>query len=357
MARRVCLSRSCLFAAAFAISGGYAASALASDPLPGDTVAPRLNSNALLLYDQYQNDDRYGGQPSNPHAPDAAHIEANVFVIRYVHDFSLAGHNAGIQFYLPYVTYLGGQRLGINDLGSAAPGLPSLGPGHVDLSRTNGFAQPNFGAFFFPVANRQTGTYFLIGPWIAPPISSFNKNNDLNASQNLWTFESELSFRTILFGTPKTRNLALVLWEENYFYLSNPNSAEAGEIISADTIPPVYRALGASNPVRILPAENATLREQPTTELRVYLPYEIVPATHFYIAPGLYQSFGGKQTYKINGVGVVDTGNRTEETQLRLVASSYVSPTLQILLAADYDIAAHGAPYQRSLELRILKLF
>ena len=361
MQYRVCSLRSCIFAAVFAMAAGYAGGALASDPLPGDSVAPPVNSNLIMLYDEYQNDNRFGGQPGNPHGPDATHdtkFQANITVLRYVHTFDVDGYYPGVQVYLPYVAYLGGQSVGINDLGSAAPGLlPSLGRGHINLSKTNGFAQPNFGAYMFPIANRQTGTYLLIGPWIAPPVSAFNKNNNLNANQNVWTFETEFAFRKVLFGTVSTQNLTLVLWEENYWYLSNPHSADASDVVYADNIPPIYQFLGARNPVKVTPMLNGTFREQPTTEFRVYLPYQIIPATRFYIAPGLYQSFGGKQTYKINGVGIVDSGNRTEETQLRLVASSFVSPTLQILLAGDYDVAAHGGPYARSLELRILKEF
>lgn len=49
--------------------------------------------------------------------------------------------------------------------------------------------------------------------------------------------------------------------------------------------------------------------------------------------------------------------SRTEETQLRLVTSSCVTHSLQLLMAFDYDVAAHGEPYQRALELRILKIF
>jgi hypothetical protein len=343
------------------VFGAAAPVALASDPLPGDSVAPPLNSNLIMVYDEYQNENRFGGQPGNPHGPDAKHdtrFEGNFFVFRYVHDFGLEGHNAGVQVFLPYVTYLGGQQLGINDLGSARPGLlPSLGRGSINLSKTNGFAQPNFGAFLFPVANRETGTYFMIGPWIAPPVSSFNKNNNLNANQNVWTFEAEFSLRTELIGTPDTPNLALVLWEENYFYLDNRNSAVASDVISASSIPPIYQALGVTNPVKVRPAANATFREQPTTEFRAYLPYTLIPASRTYIAPGLFEAFGGKQTYKLNGGGIVDSGNRTQETQLRLVVSSFVTPSLQLLLAMDYDVAAHGTPYTRAIEIRVLKEF
>lgn len=361
MASRVPWFRLVIFGAAFAACVGFSANALASDPLPGEAFAPPLNSNILLFYDEYQNDDRFGGQPGDPHGPDATHdtkFETNILVARYVRTFSLGGFNAGVQVYLPYVTFLGEQRAGINNLGSAAPGLlPTLGRGSINLSKTSGFGQPSLGAYLFPIANRQSGTYALFGPWIDPPVSSFNKNSDLNPSQNVWAFEMEFAFRTVLLGTPVTPNLAIEIWQEDYFYLSNSHSAVSGDVVSADAIPPIYRSLGVANPVKTTPTIGATFREQPTTELRVYLPYEPVPAVHFYIAPGLYQAFGGKQTYAVNGAGIVDSCRRTEETQLRLIIASFVSPTVQLLFSGDYDIAAHGTPYNRTLEFRLVKYF
>jgi hypothetical protein len=343
--------------------------ASASDPLAGDAYAPPPNISMLLLYDFYHNDNKYGGQLGDPHGPDATQdtrIDANIFVFRYLHSFLIGNYNAGVQFYAPYVSYLGDQRVGINDLGTPAPGLlPSLGPGSAALGATSGFAQPNISLYFFPIANVKTGTYLVLEPWISPPISSFNKNNSLNfSSQNVWTFNTEFGFRTILFGTPDTNNLAIELWQETYFYANNPNSAFASPAISANNIPPLYTighaidpAIPDTNPVRAASATPAVFREQPTNEFRVYLPYQFIARTHAFIAPGLYQSFGGKQTYRLNTGEIVDSGVRTSETQLRLVMGTFVTPSIQLTLVGDYDVVAHGTPYDRVLEFRFIKFF
>jgi hypothetical protein len=328
-----------------------------------------VNINIAMFYNEFQDDNVLGGQPGDPHGPSATHntrIVANITTARYIHTFTIDGYGAGVQVFLPYAAYLGPQRLGIDDLGSVAPGLlPSLGSGRANLTKTSGFAQPSFGAYIFPINNAATGTYAVIAPWIDPPVSSFNKNNNLNPNQNVWTYELELGFRTVLAGAPTDQNLAIEVWGEAYVYGDNAHSAFVSPAISADNIPASYTlahdyidpALPDTNPVSAASTAPATFREQPTEEMRVYLPYEFAPALRAFIAPGFYQSFGGKQTYKIKGIGVVDSGNRTEESQLRLVAATFVSPTLQVLLSGDYDVAAHGTPFNRTVELRILKFF
>ena len=372
MSCRSGILRTCFFSAIFAAAAGYAGQALASDPLPGDLVAPGPNINILMLYDFFQNDNQFGGQPGNPHGPNATQstrIAANIFVSRYLRTFNLDGYSSGVQVYLPYVAYLGNQSLGINNLGSKAPGfLPSLGPGRADLTSTKGFAQPSFGFFTFPINNPATGTYAVIGPWVDPPVSSFNKNNNLNANQNVWTFEAEFGFRTTLLGNPQGQNLSIEVWNEDYFYGNNSSSADVTPTVYGTDIPPIYRELGATNPLVHAAVARATFREQPTEEFRVYLPYEFYPPTRAYFSPGLFQTLGGKQTYQIQGNGVVngmpvrngmvvDSGNRTEETQLRFIIATFVSPTLQVMGVGDYDVVAHGCPYNRTLEIRLLKFF
>ncbi len=358
-----------LFGAILIARLGFAERAFASDPLAGDAYAPPPNVDAVMLYDFYHNDDRYGGQLGNVHGPDATQntqITANIIVARYLHSFLLDNYNVGVQVYVPIVNYLGGQQVGINDLGTPAPGiLPSLGSGSANLSKTSGIAQPNFSFYIFPIANAKTGTYFLFEPWISPPLSSFNRNNTLNSEmQNVWTFNTEFGFRTILFGSPNTRNLAIEVWQETYLYGLNANSAFSSPAISANHIPSIYTyahsidsAVPDTNPVQAASVMPATFREQPTNEFRVYFPYQFIPEAHTYIAPGLYQSFGGKQTYKLKNGTVEDAGGRTNETQLRLILGSFITPSLQVSLTGDYDIIAHGSPYDRVLEFRLIKFF
>ncbi len=96
---------------------------------------------------------------------------------------------------------------------------------------------------------------------------------------------------------------------------------------------------------------------QPTEELRVYLPYQFFPKTLGTISPGFYQSFGGKGIYTLADGTKVNSGTRTDETQLRLILSTYLSRHWQVAINGEYDIMAHGGPLYRTIDLRIGAVF
>jgi hypothetical protein len=358
------LSRACVLSMLAAGCGGHAAFAT-PDPLPGDLVAPPVNLNIGLLYDVYNNTGQYGPAHGDAYKTDTRFSD-NITVARYIHLFSLDGYTAGVQAYLPYVAFLGNQQIGSN-LGSLAPGLlPPVGAVKANYSRESGFSQPNFSAFIYPINDPATGTYAVISPWISPPLSSFSKNKAINPAENVWTYEMELGYRMTLLGSPKGRNLSVEFWGEGYLFGQNGSSSDVSPTVTANDLPAAYAfahefinpEIPGANPIETQTVTPATFREQPSEEFRVYLPYEIAPAMDAYIAPGIFQSFGGKQTYKIHANGeIVDSGLRTNETQLRLVAATFVSPTTQIILAGYYDLAAHGGPLNRTLEIRIGMFF
>lgn len=362
--------RACLFGAALPVALALGShSALASDPLPGDGIAPPVNINIFLYYNEFENAGEIGAVHGSSY-DDHTRISADINVARYVRTFDIGSLEAGFQMYEPYVGFLGPQEAGVQNIaGPNVPALggqlPSYGPGRANLSNESGFGQPNFGVFAFPVNNPKTGTYLVIGPWIAPPVSSYNQAASLNPGNNTWTYEMEAGFRTTLLGTPTTKNLAIEVWGEAYFFGDNTNSAYVSPSVSAIGIPPVYSLYNElsgglipdHNPLAAKSETPATFHEQSSEELRVYLPYEFAPAMDAYIAPGFYQSFGGKQTYTLGNGEKVDSGNRTQESQLRLVAASFVSPTLQVMLVGEYDVADRGGPLYRTVELRLAKFF
>lgn len=61
---------------------------------------------------------------------------------------------------------------------------------------------------------------------------------------------------------------------------------------------------------------NATLGQQPSAELRFYLPYPFYPPMRAMFIPGIYQFCGGKQYYKLPNGGPL---NRAVE--LRMAAA------------------------------------
>ncbi len=343
--------------AVFALTACFAVAAHASDPLPGDLVPPPANINIGLGYNYFSDAGQYG-QVRGGNIKNNTHLSDDIIVARYIRTFMVGGFNAGVQAYIPYVAFVGNQQLGVQDIPGPIPGFPPFGPGRASLSSNDGFDQPNFSAFFYPVDIPATGTYAVISPWISPPVSSFDKNKSLNpGTQNVWTYELEDGVRTRLFGTETTPSLSVEVWDTLYVYGNNTNSALVQPSVSADNIPPLYQSFGITNPLQAASSTPAAFREQPTNEIRVYVPYEFAPAMRAFIAPGFYQSFGGKATYKINGLGVVDSGTRTNESQFRIVASSFLSPHLAVLLAGYFDVAAHGGPLNRTFLVRLATFF
>jgi hypothetical protein len=363
MLHRSSLLRGFLLGSAFALGAGLAGpkAFAGSDPLPGDLVAPPVNINIALFYNEFNDAGQFGMAHGGTVKTDT-HFSDDISVARYIRLFSLDGYTAGVQAYIPYIAFLGQQQVGVN-LPSAAPGLlPPIGAGKANFSRNSGFGQPNLSAFIYPINNPETGTYAVISPWISPPVSSFSKNYALNPGQNAWNYELELGYRMQLIGKPTEPNLAVEFWGEGYLFGQNSSSSDVSPTVTANNLPPEYAfahqyinaAIPGANPIQTQTVIPATFREQPSEEFRVYLPYEFAPAMRAFVAPGFFQSFGGKQTYKIHANGeVVDSGNRTNETQLRLVAGTFISPSAQIMVAGYYDLAARGAPVNRTILVRL----
>ncbi|MDR3520453.1 MAG: hypothetical protein P4L54_02440 [Acidocella sp.] len=348
MFQRDRILRTCLFAGALALSAGFAGKAMASDPLPGDSIAPPVNVNIGLIYNQFNDAGDFGGLQGNNYTNGTSishqntKIATDITVLRYIRTFEVHGVEAGVQIYEPYIGFLGPQQLGIN--------VPPYGPSKAHLSANSGFGQPNLSFFFWPVNNPATGTYLVVAPWFAPPISSFNKSDILNPGTDSWMYELEIGARTTLIGTPKTPNLQVEVWGEVYGFGDNSSSAADQPLVTANNFGGAELQAPASYA--------ATFHEQPSEEFRIYFPYNFAPAMGAFIAPGFYQSFGGKQTYTIHGIGAkVDSGNRTEESQLRLVGSTFVNPSTQVMLMGGYDVANHGGPLNRLIELRLAMFF
>ncbi|GAN82167.1 transporter [Acidocella aminolytica] len=339
-----------------------AMAAHASDPWPDEAIQPPPNTNIVLYYNAFTMAGSYGttkGVVENHNT----RVNVDLQALRYIHTFNVQGVLAGVQLYVPYVSFIGNQRLGIDNIPAPQgmpPGAPAYGPGRETLSAASGFGQPSFGAFVFPFFNQSTSTGLVLGAWISPPVSSYDKNAALNYSQNLWTGELEAGFRTTLLGQPGGRNLALSVWGETYFYGSNGDAGLVSPAISANDIPSDYGfyhqlnpAVPANNPLRPQSVKPATFSMQPTEELRVYLPYQFYPKSRAFISPGFYQSFGGKGIYTLPDGTKLDSGTRTDETQLRLIVSTFLTPHWQLALNGEYDVMAHGGPLYRTIELRI----
>lgn len=298
-----------LAGAAFALLAGASLPAYASDPAPGDAVTLPPNVNLAIVYNQFGSTGSF--VTSNGTSLHHTRGVDDVTILRFVRSFEVGGFVSGVQVYLPYVGFLGSQK---------------VGGGHVPSA--SGFAQPNFGAFSWLVNTPKLDV--VLGGWLSPPISSFNKNGAaLQAANNTMFEQIELGAHYQLLGMAGQKNLAFEAWGDGYLYQDNTGFATG-----------------------------TTFREQPTEELRAYLNYTYDPASDGFVTLGFYQSFGGKQTLLISGLkGAVDTGNRTDESQLRVAATMFIAPTVQVMGYGYFDVAAHGGAENRILGVRMIKIF
>jgi hypothetical protein len=309
--------RACLFGTVLAFSAGFAGKALASDPLPGDAIGLPPDVNIGLVYNEFVG----AGTFAPAHGSNISHhtnLSTDVTVLRYVRTFGIDGYTFGAQGVVPYQAFLSPAKIG-----------------GAKLSTNSGFTNPLFSVFVFPINDDADGRSLVLGAWLNPAISSFNKNYVVNPSNDLTTYQAEIGFHQILFGDPKGSNVALEGWDDLYFYSNNTNDL----------------AGGAGGPA-------ATYREQPTNEVRVYLPYVVDPKIGLFVAPGFFQSFGGKQTFALHEAPVIiDSGNRTNISELRFAAGMFLSPTLQVMGVGEYDVAGHGGFLTRSFQIRLAKFF
>ena len=125
MSHRGTYRRAVLFGAALplaALLGSQAA--LASDSLPGDGIAPPANVNIGMLYNIFTDAGAMGNIRGHSYSRNT-HISMDIVVARYIRTFDINGILSGVQFYVPYVGFLGGQEAGISN--SPGPYVSALG--------------------------------------------------------------------------------------------------------------------------------------------------------------------------------------------------------------------------------------
>jgi hypothetical protein len=307
------LAASAAFVAGLSASG----SAYAGAPLIPDIIAPPPNLNIGIVYDNFSTAGSYytagGTKVGN------THISTDVPVLRYIRTFSpIDGITNGIQVIAPYVSFLGNQH---------------IGPG--SLSTNNGFAEPDFSFFLFPINDPAHDQYLNFTYFLSPPVGAFNSNANLNASTKNWVNDLEVGYSHILAGKAKGKRLDLMLWSDTYFYTNN-NSFGNAPLVGKETE-----------------------HTQPAEQIIAYLPYYFAPATAGYVGLGFEQTFGGKQTVSFQNVPSlsVDTGGRNDVTSISINAGTFVAPTVFVNAQLATDVRVRGGTKSTTLVFNIGKIF
>ena len=303
--------------AAIMIGLGVSGSAYAGAPLVPDLIAPPPNLNIAIVYNNFATANSYysaGGAKVGD-----THISTDAPVFRYVHSFSpIDGIISGIQLIQPYVAFLGNQH---------------IGPG--SLSTNNGFAEPDFSFFLFPVNDPAHDQYLNFTYFLSPPVGGFNSNRNLNASTKDWVNNLEFGYSHILAGKAKGKRLDFMLWSDTYFYTNNNSFGNAPGV------------------------GKETEHTQPAEQIIAYLPYYFAPATAGYVGLGFEQTFGGKQTVTFQNVPnlLVDTGGRNDVTSISINAGTFLAPTVFVNAQLARDVRVRGGTKSTTLVFNIGKIF
>lgn len=284
-----------------ALASIAAASAMAPahaiDTDPGDWSAPPAGANLLLVYAQHANRDTLytdGQKTSN------AKLSSDVAILRYVRPFEWSGMVVAPQVLLPWA----GLRTG-----GAVDGLGN-GSGMGDLI----LASP----VWIARADAASRNSFAIAPYLVLPTGDYEKGKALNIGENRWK--------------------AILQFGANY-QLSKQLDAEGA----------IDATLFGRNKDAGLGAD--VLEQSAIYQLQGSLNWHHSPGT--LLAVGLSHSMGGLQ--KLNGVSM---DNRMKTTKASVTASTFVSPTVQLMMSVGRDLKIdNGFKESSRVNFRVLKVF
>lgn len=290
-------SRTCR-AAALALPFAVAAtsSAFAVDTQPLDFIPLPPGSNGALTYFNYGHNDGVviGGTETT------GSLETFAITPRYVHFFDVGGYTADVNILLPYISLNDGDIGGFN-LGDSS--------GVGDLSIV--------GTFWF-LNDSENRRHAAVAAYLNVPTGDYDPLKPLNTGSNRVSASLQLGGT---FGVAPQWSLDAVA--DVTVYGDNRNSDGSGGILSQD----------------------------PTVTAQTWLTYHASDKLNLSAGYGIYG--GGEQ--QLNDVS---NGFNSKKQQVRLAASYFVTPTVQILGQVNHDFDVDGGFVQDTSALvRIFKMF
>lgn len=272
-----------------------AAPAWAIDVAPGDYAIAPAGTNIGLLYWQHQS---AGSFEINGAEVPASRAAVDVGVLRGLHYTEAFGMPALLQAVLPVVSF------------------DTARLGGVDQPTAQGFGDLTLGFSVWPVQpdTPETGTTLGLTAFLTAPTGSYTFG-EVSAGSGGWVLTPQVGLIQGLGGglyLDAVLDVAL-----------SADHTEAGTKIS----------------------------RSPAAQAQLYLRKQFGQATA--VSFGVSSQRGGKVEH--NGA---DTGLRTDRDQLRLYASHFVTPTLQLQGMVATDLRARGTfENDYVTEVRLLKLF
>ena len=294
-------------AAGAALALAAAAPAAAIDYQPFDWVPLPAGTNVAMLYYDYGQSNEFNNQYTGT---TKARLDSHIGVARYLHYGDLFGHRYVLDFIAPFGSLTDG-KIGDSRLGSRA-----------------GFGDPEVSVGYWFVNDPSQRRYLSGVVFVTLPVGTYDHNRALNLGANRWQNDLQVDFTQGL-GRRYTIDL------------------------SADWI--VYGANTDAGQNRRTLEQNATygayvwLTRDVTSEIRRIAPR----AGQAYLSVGYAGTWGGAE--KLDGLR---TGDRTEEQQIRLAYSQFVTPKLEATVSLSHDVEARGQfKHNFGVLLRLAKIF
>jgi hypothetical protein len=281
----------------------------AIDYQPFDWVPARPGTNVLMGYYEFARYDEYNNDRTGTVTHDT-HLDSNTGVVRYLHYSSVFGLTYVLDLLVPFGS-LSNAKIGGEPLESAA-----------------GVADPLASIGVWLINEPERRRYLSAVAFVSLPIGSYQKGRTLNLGANRWQTDLQVDF------TQGFRDKFTIDVSADWIHYGNNNEAGTGsQSLSQNATYGVYTWLSYDM----------------TSALRRVMP----TAGQATISVGYAGTFGGVQ--KLDGV---PTGARTNEQQIRLSYSQFITPTLQGTLSISHDIKASGQFKQNfGVLLRVAKLF
>jgi Putative MetA-pathway of phenol degradation len=281
----------------------------ALDFQPFDWVPAKPGVNALMGYYEYGEYNEYNNFRTGTVTYDTS-LDSSVGILRYLHYETIFAHTYVLDLIVPFGTLSNGKIDG-EPLGSAS-----------------GIADPlaSVGFWFINEPDRQR---YLSGVvFVTLPIGSYDNRRALNLGGNRWQSDLQVDF------TQGFLDKFTIDMSGDWISYGNNNKAGTGsQSLSQHATYGAYTWLSCD--------VTSTLRRVMPTAMQASL------------SIGYAGTFGGVQ--KLDGVR---TGAKTDEQQIRLSYSQFVTPTWQGVLSLSHDVSASGQFKQNlGVLIRVAKLF
>jgi hypothetical protein len=239
-----------------------------------------------------------------------SHLDSEVGIARFLHTGQVLGHTFGLQVILPFGTLTNGEING-QHLGDAS-----------------GIADPIIGLGYWFINDPTRKRWFSFVNFVTTPLGSYDKHSALNLGGNRWQNDLEFDF------TQGFLDKFTVDVSADWIHYWDNTEAGTG---------------------------HQTLRQNETFGTYLWLSYDVTSLLQHSmpsvrqasIAVGYAGLYGGAQS--LDGVR---TGAETNEQQIRMTYSQFITPSVQGLISVSHDVSATGQFKQDvGVLLRVTKLF